>query len=85
MAHLTGALAFVVGGTILLVDSGFGDWVATLVSLTALWWMVEGALMLAAPRIAVGRSDAGRHFRHMNMLALPVGLVLTVGAILKLV
>ena len=85
MAHLTGAVAFFVGGTILLINPGFGDWIAVLLSLTALWWVVEGALMLAAPRIAVSRSDAGRHFRHMNMLALPVGLALIVGAILQLV
>lgn len=85
IAHLTGAVAFFVGGMILLLDPGFGDWIAVLLSLTALWWMAEGALMLAAPNIAVSRSDAGRHFRHMNMMALPVGLALTVGAIVQLV
>lgn len=85
MAHLTGAVAFFIGGMILLTNPGFGDWIAVLLSLTALWWMAEGALLLAAPNIAVGRSDAGRHFRQMNMLALPVGLVLTAGAILQLV
>jgi hypothetical protein len=84
-AHLTGAVAFFVGAMILLVNPGFGDWIAVLLSLTALWWMGEGALMLAAPSIAVGRSDSSRHFRRMNMLALPVGLALTVGAIFKLV
>jgi hypothetical protein len=85
MAHLTGAVAFFVGGMILLIDPGFGDWIAVLLSLTALWWMAEGALMLAAPSTAVSRSGAGRHFRHMNMMALPIGLALTLGAILKLV
>lgn len=85
MAHLTGAVAFFVGGLILLLNPGFGDWIAVLLWLTALWWMAEGALMLAAPNIVVGRSDAGRHFRHMNMTALPVGLALIVGAILQLV
>lgn len=85
MAHLTGAVAFFVGGSILLINPGFGDWIAALLSLTAFWWMVEGALMLAAPSIAVGRSDAGRHFRRMNLLALPVGSALRVGATLQLV
>jgi UPF0716 family protein affecting phage T7 exclusion len=84
ITHLTGAVAFFVGGIILLLTPGFGSWLAALLSLTALWWIVEGALMLAAPTIALGRSDAGRHFRHMNMLALPVGLALAVGAILHL-
>jgi hypothetical protein len=84
LAHLTGAVAFFVGGLILLTNPGFGDWIPGLLSLTALWWMVEGALMLAAPGIAVGRSDAGRHFRRMNMLALPVGMALAIGALLQL-
>lgn len=84
MAHVTGAVAFFVGGLILLLNPGFGDWIAVLLSLTALWWMVEGALLLAAPSVFVGRSDAGRHFRRMNLLALPVGLALTAGAVLQL-
>jgi hypothetical protein len=85
MAHLTGAVAFFIGGLILLTNPGFSDWIAALLSLTALWWMVEGALMLAIPSVALSRSDAGRHFRRMNMLAVPVGFALTVGAILQLV
>lgn len=85
IAHLTGAVAFFVGGLILLINPGFGDWIAVLLSLTAVWWMVEGAFMLAAPSVVVSRSDAVYHFRRMNMLALPVGLALTVGAILQLV
>lgn len=85
LAHMTGAVAFFIGGAILLINPGFGSWIAALLSLTAVWWMAEGALMLAAPDLVVARSDAGRHFQRMNILALPVGFALIVGAILQFV
>lgn len=81
LAHCVGAVAFFVGGAILLLNHGFGHWVSVLLSLTALWWVAEGAVMLAAPNLIVSRAGAARQLRHMNFVALPLGLALLFGGV----
>lgn len=84
LAHVTGAVAFFIGGMILLMRPGFGNWLTAMLSATAIWWMVEGALMLASSKLVFSRSDASGHFRRMNMLAIPLGFALIAGAALEL-
>jgi hypothetical protein len=54
------------GGVIAVWRPGFSGPCAALVSLTALWWLLEGALMLAAPQRVLERPDAGKHLRRMT-------------------
>ena len=83
-SHALGAIAFFVGGAIVLQKPGFDTLAGALLTGTAAWWMVEGAVMLTAPQVALGRADAAMHFRRMNLIALPVGLALIVGGALGL-
>ncbi|MET0272448.1 MAG: hypothetical protein ABW360_05620 [Phenylobacterium sp.] len=80
VAHVTGAVAFFVGAAILTIHPRVGDWAEALVTVTAGWWVLEGAVMLAAPGLLLARLDAGGHLRRMNFVALPVGLALLAAA-----
>jgi hypothetical protein len=52
--------------------------------LTALWWVLEGALMLAAPQRVLERPDAGKHLCRMNLVAIPVAVALTATGVMEL-
>ena len=85
LAHLTGAVAFFVGGGLLaVVRPGFSSWEDVLISLTAIWWLVEGAAALSASQFILARRDAPRHFYRMNLVALPVGAALLVAGVIDL-
>lgn len=81
-AHALGAVAFLVGAAILAVHPRFGSPLEALVTLTGIWWTIEGAAMLVAPGLLLSRPDAAVHLHRMNLLALPVGILLLGGAVL---
>ncbi len=81
-AHALGALAFFVGAALLAIHPSFGSPLEALVTLTGIWWAVEGGVTLAAPRLLLSRPDAALHLRRMNLLALPVGALLLGGSVL---
>ncbi len=82
VAHVLGAVAFFVGAAVVALHPRFGSPLEALVTLTGIWWALEGAATLAAPNLLLSRPDAARHLRRMNLLALPVGAVLLGGALL---
>ena len=81
-AHAMGAVAFFVGAAIVALHPRFGSPLEALVTLTGLWWALEGAVTLAASSLLLSRPDAAIHLRRMNLLALPAGALLLVGALL---
>ena len=81
-AHAMGAVAFFVGAAIIALHLRFGTPLEALVTLTGIWWTLEGAATLAAPSLLLSRPDAAIHLRRMNLLALPVGALLLGGALL---
>ena len=84
VAHVTGAVAFFVGAGLLLVHCRWLSPAQALVSAVAVWWMIEGGLMLALGPRLFSRPDAAVHFRRMNLIALPVGLALVVIGLIPL-
>ena len=81
-AHAMGAVAFFVGAAVIALHPRFGTPLEGLVTLTGLWWVLEGAATLAAPGLLLSRPHAAIHLRRMNLLALPVGALLLGGALL---
>ncbi len=75
-AHTVGAVAFFVGASLLALALAGRDTLSILVGLTGVWWMLEGAVTLAAPHLLHARTDAARHLRRMNLVAIPMGLLL---------
>ncbi len=82
VAHALGAVAFFVGAAIIALHPRFGSPLESLVTLTGIWWALEGAATLVAPARLLSRPDAALHLRRMNLLALPVGALLLGGALL---
>jgi len=81
-AHAMGAVAFFVGAAIVAFHPRFGAPLEVLVTLTGIWWALEGAATLAAPTRLFSRPDAAIHLRRMNLLALPLGALLLGAALL---
>ena len=81
-AHVMGAVAFFVGAAVVALNPRFGSPLEALVTLTGIWWALEGGAMLVAPTRLLSRPGAPIHLRRMNLLALPVGAVLLGGALL---
>ena len=81
-AHAIGAVAFFVGAAIIALHPRFSSPLEILVSLTGIWWALEGAATLVAPKLLLSRPEAAIHLRRMNLLALPVGALLLGGAVL---
>jgi hypothetical protein len=79
--HALGAVAFFVGAAMIVLHPRFGSPLEALVTLTGIWWAVEGAATLVAPGRLLSRPDAAVHLRRMNLLALPVGALLLGGAL----
>ena len=82
LAHVTGAVAFFVGAGLLLVHHRWDAPLEALVSAVAVWWLVEGGAMLALGPRLLSRADAPIHFRRMNGLAIPTGLILLAGGLM---
>ena len=82
VTHVLGAVAFFVGAAVVALHPRFGSPLEALVTLTGIWWALEGAATLVAPGRLLSRPDAARHLRRMNLIALPVGAVLLGGALL---
>jgi hypothetical protein len=82
VAHVLGAVAFLVGAALIALHPRFGSPLEALVTLTGIWWALEGAALLVAPARLLSRPDAAIHLRRMNLLALPVGVLLLGGALL---
>jgi len=81
VAHAVGAVAFFIGAGGLLLHTRFSRPIEALVTLTAGWWALEGAAVLAAPSLVLARPDTAAHLRRMNLLALPVALILIAAAV----
>ncbi len=75
--HATGAVTAFAGGGLLIVHVDFSSPTAALVTLTAIWWAVEGLGLLAVGHLL--RIDSAAHVRLYALSNIPA---LVVGAFL---
>ncbi len=85
IAHITGVVTFVLGGGLLLLhDANTQTPLEAMITLTGLWWMVEGAALLAAPDLLpLRKASTVTQYRLSNFAALGVGLYLLAGGLLS--
>ena len=85
IVHATGALAAFVGMGVLVAHWDFTSLTASLVTLTAIWWAVEGLAMLAFGHVLpIDTPFAIQNYALSNIPALVVGLILLAAGLLGL-
>lgn len=80
--HATGAVTAFAGGGLLVAHADFSSLTAALVTLTALWWAIEGLGLLAiGHRMRIDSTASVRLYTLSNIPALVVGVFLVVAGI----
>ena len=80
--HATGAVTAFAGGGLLVVHTDFTSLTAALVTLTAIWWAIEGLGMLAIGHLMkIATPGAIRAYALSNIPALLIGLFLLIAGI----
>jgi len=80
--HATGAVTAFAGGGLLVAHTDFSSLTAALVTLTAIWWAIEGLGLLAVGHLMRIDSTANvRLYALSNIPALVVGVILLVAGI----
>lgn len=75
--HAVAATTFFAGGGLLVVHHGLGSVMASLITLTAAWWLIEGAALLIAGRaIPFATPAACQRYWLSQFVALGIGLTL---------
>ena len=83
IAHTTGVVAFTLGAGIILLHSDITSPTAILVTLTGIWWAIEGAALMAFTDLLPLKSDhMVRNYRMGQVIALFVGAFLIVAGLL---
>ena len=83
--HATGALAAFVGMGVLVAHWDFSSLTASLITLTAIWWAVEGLGMLALGHVLpIDTPFAIKNYALSNIPALIIGAVLLIAGLLGL-
>lgn len=80
--HATGAVTAFAGGGLLVVHTDFSSITAALVTLTAIWWTIEGLGMLAIGYLLkIATPSAIRAYALSNIPALLIGLFLLIAGL----
>jgi hypothetical protein len=83
--HATAAVTAFAGGGLLVAHFDFTSLTASLVTLTAIWWAIEGLGLLAiGHRLKIDSPSSVRTYALSNIPALVIGFVLTLAGILGL-
>ena len=84
--HATAAVTAFAGGGFLVAHFDFSSVTASLVTLTAVWWVVEGLGLLAiGHRLKIDSPSSVRTYALSNIVALGVGLFLLLAGLLGLI
>lgn len=80
--HATGAVTAFAGGGLLVAHVDFSSLASALVTLTAIWWALEGVVLLAfGHRLTIDSPSNVRLYALSNIVALLVGVFLIVAGI----
>jgi hypothetical protein len=84
--HATAAVTAFAGGGLLVAHFDFTSLTASLVTLTAIWWAIEGLGLLAiGHKLKIDSPSSVRTYALSNIPALLVGLYLLVAGLLGLI
>ena len=83
--HATAAVTAFAGGGLLVAHTDFSSFTASLVTLTAIWWAIEGLGLLAiGHKLKIDSASNVRLYALSNIPALAVGLILVFAGLLGL-
>ena len=83
--HATAAVTAFAGGGLLVAHFDFTSLTAGLVTLTAIWWAVEGLGLLAiGHKLKIDSASSVRTYALTNIPALIIGVILSVAGLLGL-
>ena len=83
--HATAAVTAFAGGGLLVAHTDFTSLTASLVTLTSIWWAVEGLGLLAiGHRLKIDSHSSVRTYALSNIPALVVGIILLFAGLLGL-
>jgi len=84
--HATAAVTAFAGGGLLVAHFDFSSLTASLVTLTAIWWAIEGLGLLAiGHRLKIDSASSVRTYALSNIPALIIGACLAITGLLGLV